>query len=74
MSLRYNSFIDNSANSGSIVYNCGEYGDIKNNWYGTDNPDFTNKFKEWHFFGSDDNRSDSNCLVSDSLFDALNKV
>ena len=72
LSLEYNSFIDNSAgDKGDIVYNCGKYREIKNNWYGTDKPDFSNKFKEWHLFGSDEDHSDRYCLESDSLFDAL---
>ena len=65
LSLRDNVFIDNSAGSkGQIVYNCGYYDDeIKNNWYGTNNFDFTNQFKECHWYGDEDHADSNPALV-----------
>ena len=58
--LRYNIFIDNSAGKkGEIVYTCGKFNEIKNNWYGSNNPVFTNKFTEWHWPTSDEDHSDA---------------
>ena len=55
LSLRNNVFINNSAGSkGQIVYNCGNYDEIKNNWYGTNKTDFKDKFKECHWYGDED--------------------
>lgn len=55
LSLRDNVFIGNSAGSkGQIVYNCGKYDEIKNNWYGTSKIDFKDKFKECHWYGDED--------------------
>ncbi|WP_296889773.1 right-handed parallel beta-helix repeat-containing protein [uncultured Methanobrevibacter sp.] len=64
ISLKNNVFIDNSAgDKGQIVYNWGDYGEISENWYGTNNPSFNDQFKEWGFF-RDDDHSDSNYVIT----------
>ena len=48
LSLVNNIFISNSAKAGQTVYNCGEYGTIKNNWWGGNNPSSKNdQLIEW---------------------------
>ena len=63
--LRYNIFIDNYAgDKGEIVYTCGKFNEIKNNWYGINNPDFTNKLTEWHSYGGDEDHSDVDPVIT----------
>ena len=65
LSLRYNIFVDNKADDkGQIVYNCGVYKQIEKNWYGINNPDFSDKFKELHKVGSDEDHSDTDPLLT----------
>jgi predicted outer membrane repeat protein len=48
LNLVNNIFISNSAKEGQTVYNCGEYGTIKNNWWGGKNPSSKNdQLIEW---------------------------
>ncbi|WP_407432535.1 right-handed parallel beta-helix repeat-containing protein, partial [Methanobrevibacter sp.] len=64
LSLKYNVFVDNSAgDKGQIVYNCGKYSEISDNWYGTNTPNFKDQFKEWKFF-KDNDHSDSNHVIT----------
>ena len=65
LSLKYNIFVNNHAeNKGEIVYNCGYYDDIKDNWYGINNPNFNNQLVEYHMFGSDEDHSDNNPVIT----------
>ena len=68
LSLRGNVLIDNTAgDKGHIVYNCGYYDEIRNNWYGTDKPDLTNKFKECHWNGDEDHFDSGPALTNPTL-------
>jgi predicted outer membrane repeat protein len=54
-----NIFIDNDAgDKGDIVYNSGYYEAIAFNWFGINDPNFDNKFKEYHVWGSDTDHLD----------------
>ena len=58
-----NAFLSNNAGTeGHDVFNSGEYKSINHNWWGTNNPSFNNKLKEYHTFGSNTDHSDSNPL------------
>ena len=58
-----NIFINNKATSDSAIFNCGKYGTIANNWWGTNNPNFNDAkyIVEWHRVGS-------NTIVSDEKY------
>lgn len=60
----YNSFINNQAgDEGQAVFNKGTYGEIKNNWWGTASPDFSNDLLvEWKFWKSNIKHKDENPL------------
>ena len=68
LSLKDSILIGNLANDkGQIVYNCGNYGEIKNNWYGTNKTDFKDRFKECHWYGDEDHVDSNLALVPLSL-------
>ena len=58
-----NIFLNNKATSDSGVFNCGKYGTIANNWWGTNNPNFNDAkyIVEWHRVGS-------NTVISDDRY------
>ena len=60
----YNSFINNRAgDEGQDVFNKGTYGEIKNNWWGTASPDFSNALLvEWRLWKSNVKHKDENSL------------
>ena len=64
----YNSFINNHAgDEGQAVFNKGTYGEIKNNWWGTDSPDFSNDLLvEWKAIWSNVKHGDSSPLTKHS--------
>ena len=57
----HNSFINNHAgDEGQAVFNKGTYGEIKNNWWGTASPDFSNDLLvEWKAIWSNVKHGDS---------------
>jgi len=63
ISLINNVFSNNQAHEGQDVYNCGYYQTVKNNWWATNNPDFSqDRLIEWHKIGSNSKISDSDPL------------
>ncbi len=65
LSLINNIFIGNNAlKEGTAVFNCGDYGTVKNNWWGQDFPDFNNVLVEWVSVGSNKNHGDEDPLRS----------
>lgn len=63
LTLTNNAFISNTAGGdGQDVFNSGKYNAISNNWWGKNNPSFSNKLKEYHTFGSNEDHSDSSPL------------
>lgn len=63
LSLINNIFVNNSISNTYVVYNCGYYDTVKNNWYGTDDPDFNEPYLiEWHMFGKNEKIADSDSL------------
>ena len=63
LKLINNVFINNRAVEGQDVFNCGEYLTIKNNYWGTNDPDFDRDLLiEWHALSSNDKHKDSNPL------------
>lgn len=63
MTITNNAFLSNKADrEGHDVFNSGKYSSITSNWWGTNTPSFDNKLKEYHTFGSNSDRSDSNPL------------
>ena len=59
-----NIFLNNKATSDSGVFNCGKYGTVANNWWGTNNPNFNDAkyIVEWHRVGSNKVISDDRYL------------
>nr|WP_294998055.1 right-handed parallel beta-helix repeat-containing protein [uncultured Methanobrevibacter sp.] len=63
LTITNNAFVSNNAGGqGHDVFNSGNYVSINQNWWGTNNPSFSNKLKEYHTFGSNTDHSDSNPL------------
>ena len=63
LTLRYNIFVGNNAHEDKAVYNCGKYESVEYNWWGNNNPDFSQPYLvEWHRFTSNDKHSDSHPL------------
>lgn len=63
LSITNNAFVSNNAGyQGIDVFNSGKYTAINNNWWGTNNPSFDNKLKEYHTFTSNSDHSDPNPL------------
>ena len=63
LTLRYNIFVGNNAHDDKAVYNCGKYESVEYNWWGNNNPDFSQPYLvEWHRFTSNDKHSDSHPL------------
>lgn len=63
LNLRYNIFVGNNAHEDKAVYNCGKYESVEYNWWGNNNPDFSQPYLvEWHRFTSNDKHSDSHPL------------
>ncbi|WP_407374398.1 hypothetical protein [Methanobrevibacter sp.] len=63
MYINNNAFLSNKAGTeGHDVFNSGEYKSINHNWWGTNNPSFDNKLKEYHTVGKNTDHSDSNPL------------
>ena len=70
LTLINNIFINNRAKEGQAIYNCGEYGTIANNYWGTNNPNFdTDLIIEWHRIGSNDKHKDSSPLKLELYLD-----
>lgn len=60
LKLNNNAFIDNTATSeGNSVFNSGYYDEIINNWWGINGASTGNQLKEYHTFGSNENKYDS---------------
>ncbi|MBR2557586.1 MAG: hypothetical protein IKE95_04360, partial [Methanobrevibacter sp.] len=59
-----NIFLNNKATSDNGILNCGKYGTIANNWWGTNNPNFNDAkyIVEWHRVGSNKVISDDRYL------------
>lgn len=63
LTITNNAFVSNTAGTqGHDVFNSGNYASINQNWWGTNNPSFDNRLKEYHTFGSNTDHSDSNPL------------
>lgn len=61
--IKNNSFKGNTVDKdgeGSIIYNYGHFDKIRNNYYGTNNPDWKNALYEHKYFGLDVEHRDSN--------------
>ena len=60
----YNSFINNSAgDEGQVVFNKGTYGEIRNNWWGTSLPNFSEDLLvEWKALWFNERHTDSKPL------------
>ena len=69
--LIYNVFSGNRAgDKGQIVYNCGDYDAVEYNWYGLNDPSFSDQFKEYHALRSDTDYSVSNYAKLNVKLDA----
>ena len=65
LKLTNNAFIGNSAfEQGISVFNSGYYDDVSNNWWGINGANLENQLKEYHTFGSNEDKGDSNPLVA----------
>ena len=64
LSLINNIFANNEAHDDWGIYNCGSYVIIKNNWWGTNNPDFSTERRiiEWKALGSNIRHQDTDFL------------
>ena len=69
--LIYNVFSGNRAgDKGQIVYNCGDYDAVEYNWYGLNDPSFSDQFKEYHALRSGTDYSVSNYAKLNVKLDA----
>ena len=73
LSLIDNIFVNYVANDeGTAVFNCGEYGTVKNNWWGDDTILFKNILVEWHSLSSNEDHYDENPLAVKLILGSTN--
>ena len=59
----YNSFENNTAKEGSVVFNSGYFKSVKDNWWGTPDPDWdSGLLVEWKAFGHNEKHRDESPL------------
>lgn len=64
LKLTNNAFIENSASDQGIsVFHSGYYDDVSNNWWGVNGASISNQLKEYHTFGSNENKNDGKPLT-----------